>query len=109
MHPRPRAETSSVPSLRLFIAAPVVVRFGRCPDDRTNPRRSTIAARRETMPPMPATGKSAHGEAMLLEVGARSVRITSPERVYFSTRGETKLDLARYYVSVGQGIVRALR
>jgi DNA ligase D len=61
------------------------------------------------MPSMPATGKSAHGEAMLLEVGARSVRITSPDRVYFSTRGETKLDLARYYVSVGEGIVRALR
>jgi DNA ligase D len=29
--------------------------------------------------------------------------------VYFSTRGETKLDLARYYLAVGAGIVRALR
>ena len=29
--------------------------------------------------------------------------------MYFSARGETKLDLARYYVSVGEGIVRALR
>jgi DNA ligase D len=29
--------------------------------------------------------------------------------VYFSARGETKLDLARYYLSVGEGIVRALR
>jgi DNA ligase D len=28
--------------------------------------------------------------------------------VYFSERGETKLDLARYYLSVGDGIVRAL-
>jgi len=28
--------------------------------------------------------------------------------VYFATRGETKLDLARYYLSVGNGIVRAL-
>jgi DNA ligase D len=28
--------------------------------------------------------------------------------VYFPTRGETKLDLARYYLSVGEGIVRAL-
>jgi DNA ligase D len=37
------------------------------------------------------------------------VRISSPERVYFSARGETKLDLARYYLSVGDGIVRALR
>ncbi|MGA2925288.1 MAG: non-homologous end-joining DNA ligase [Solirubrobacteraceae bacterium] len=44
-----------------------------------------------------------------LDVGGRTVRISSPERVYFSARGETKLDLARYYISVGDGIVRALR
>jgi DNA ligase D len=43
-----------------------------------------------------------------LAVGDRTVRISSPNRVYFSARGETKLDLARYYVSVGDGIVRAL-
>jgi DNA ligase D len=43
-----------------------------------------------------------------LAVGERTVRITSPERVYFSVRGETKLDLANYYLSVGDGIVRAL-
>ncbi len=49
------------------------------------------------------------GEAAELEVGTRIVRISSPDRVYFSARGETKLDLARYYVSVGEGIVRALR
>jgi DNA ligase D len=44
-----------------------------------------------------------------LEVGERTVRITNPDRVYFPARGETKLDLARYYMSVGDGIVRALR
>src|ERR1700745_3241683 len=44
-----------------------------------------------------------------LEVGNRSVRITNPDRVYFPARRETKLDLARYYMSVGDGIVRALR
>jgi DNA ligase D len=44
-----------------------------------------------------------------LEVGERTVRITNPDRVYFPARGETKLDLARYYLSVGDGIVRALR
>ena len=37
------------------------------------------------------------------------VRISNPDRVYFGARGETKLDLARYYLSVGDGIVRALR
>ncbi len=44
-----------------------------------------------------------------LEVGGRTVRISNPDRVYFSARGETKLDLVRYYISVGDGIVRALR
>jgi DNA ligase D len=43
-----------------------------------------------------------------LEVGDRVVRITNPDRVYFSARGETKLDVARYYMAVGEGIVRAL-
>jgi DNA ligase D len=50
-----------------------------------------------------------HSEAVELAVGERTVRISSPDRVYFSARGETKLDLANYYVSVGEGIVRALR
>ena len=44
-----------------------------------------------------------------LEVGHRTVRITNPDRVYFPARGETKLDLAHYYLAVGEGIVRALR
>ncbi|ADB34301.1 DNA polymerase LigD, polymerase domain protein [Kribbella flavida DSM 17836] len=44
-----------------------------------------------------------------LEVGERTVRISNPDRVYFPARGETKLDLVKYYLSVGDGIVRALR
>jgi len=44
-----------------------------------------------------------------LEVGNRALRISNPDRVYFPARGETKLDLVRYYMSVGDGIVRALR
>src|SRR5215468_4705637 len=43
-----------------------------------------------------------------LEVGERVVRVSNPEKVYFPARGETKLDLVEYYVSVGDGIVRAL-
>jgi DNA ligase D len=43
-----------------------------------------------------------------VEVGDRLVRISNPARVYFPARGETKLDLVRYYLSVGDGIVRAL-
>jgi DNA ligase D len=47
--------------------------------------------------------------AVELEVGERTVRISNPDRVYFPARGETKLDLVKYYLSVGDGIVRALR
>ena len=48
-------------------------------------------------------------EPVELVVGDRTVRITHPERVYFPATGATKLDLAQYYLSVGDGIVRALR
>jgi DNA ligase D len=47
--------------------------------------------------------------AVELDVEGRSVRVSNPEKVLFPARKETKLDLVRYYVSVGDGIVRALR
>ncbi|EKA62548.1 DNA polymerase LigD, polymerase domain-containing protein [Janibacter hoylei PVAS-1] len=50
-----------------------------------------------------------HGDDVHLDVGGRDVRISSPDRVYFPERGETKLDLAHYYLAVGDGILRALR
>ena len=53
-------------------------------------------------------GSSSDG-AVELQVDDHAVRISHPERIYFSARGETKLDLARYYLSVADGIVRALR
>jgi DNA ligase D len=43
-----------------------------------------------------------------LEVGERIVKVTNPDKVFFRTRGETKLDLVRHYLTVGDGIVRAL-
>ncbi|HET7386353.1 MAG TPA: non-homologous end-joining DNA ligase [Nocardioidaceae bacterium] len=47
--------------------------------------------------------------AVEVEAGEYVVRVTNPDRVYFPARGETKLDLAHYYLSVGDGIVNALR
>ncbi|GAA1434043.1 non-homologous end-joining DNA ligase [Microlunatus lacustris] len=47
-------------------------------------------------------------ERIELEVEGRTVSISNPQRVYFSARGETKLDLAHYYLSVAPGIVKAL-
>lgn len=51
----------------------------------------------------------ASSPAVEVEVGDRDVRISNPDRVYFPARGETKLDLVNYYLSVGDGIVNALR
>jgi DNA ligase D len=55
---------------------------------------------------MAPAGKS---PAVEIEVGDRTVRLTNPDRVYFPVGARTKLDLANYYLSVGDGIVRALR
>jgi DNA primase len=52
---------------------------------------------------------AATGSAVELDVGGRTVRLSNPDRVYFPARGETKLDLAQYYIAVGEGVVRALR
>jgi DNA ligase D len=43
-----------------------------------------------------------------LDIEGRVVRISNPDRVYFPTRGETKMDLVEYYLAVGDGIVNAL-
>jgi DNA ligase D len=43
-----------------------------------------------------------------IQVGDRVVKVTNPDKVYFPARQETKLDLVNYYLSVGDGILRAL-
>jgi DNA ligase D len=48
-------------------------------------------------------------EAVEIEVGPHAVRISNPDRIYFPETGATKLDLVHYYLSVGDGIVNALR
>lgn len=48
------------------------------------------------------------GEEIVLDVAGREVAITSPDKVFFSERGETKLDLVRYYLAVGQPLMRAV-
>jgi DNA ligase D len=47
--------------------------------------------------------------AIEVAVGDRAVRVSNPDRVYFPEVGATKLDLVNYYLSVGAGIVNALR
>jgi DNA ligase D len=47
--------------------------------------------------------------AIEVDTGQHTVRVSNPDRVYFPELGLTKLDLVNYYLSVGDGIVRALR
>ena len=42
-----------------------------------------------------------------LEVAGRSITVTSPDKVFFSERGETKLDLVRYYLAVEEPFLDA--
>jgi len=42
----------------------------------------------------------------VLEVAGREITLTSPQKVFFSERGETKLDLVRYYLAVGEPLLR---
>jgi len=41
-------------------------------------------------------------------MGGRPVRITSPSKVFFPARGETKLDLVEYYLAVEPAFLRAV-
>ena len=52
---------------------------------------------------------AASSPATTVEVDGFEVRVSNPDRVYFPDLGLTKLDLVHYYLSVGDGIVRALR
>src|SRR3954462_6037239 len=51
-------------------------------------------------------------DALMLDAGGRELRVSSPERVIFPaterTPEITKLDVVRYYLAVGDGILRAL-
>ncbi|MDQ2825544.1 MAG: non-homologous end-joining DNA ligase [Actinomycetota bacterium] len=45
----------------------------------------------------------------MVEVSGREVSVSSPDKVFFKTRGETKLDLVRYYQAVEAPILAALQ
>src|SRR5436190_4121173 len=53
-------------------------------------------------------GEVAGNEAEVLELAGREVRITSPGKVLFAERGETKLDLVRYYAAVAEPLMRTM-
>ena len=50
----------------------------------------------------------ARDDAEILEVAGREVRFSSPDKVLFAERAETKRDLVDYYLSVGEPLLRTM-
>jgi DNA ligase D len=48
-------------------------------------------------------------DSITIDVDGTEVAITHPEKVFFPTRGETKLDLVRYYQAVAEPLMATLR
>ena len=48
-------------------------------------------------------------EHLELDAGGRTVAISNPGKVMFPEQGETKADLARYYLAVGEPLMRTVR
>jgi len=52
---------------------------------------------------------AADKEHVVLDVGGRELRVSSPSKLFFPERGLTKLDLVNYYLECEQAVVRHLR
>lgn len=50
----------------------------------------------------------AASEHIEIEVAGRTVRLSSPSKVMFPERGETKLDLVNFYLSIGEHFMNAV-
>lgn len=47
--------------------------------------------------------------SLSLEVDGTEVAVTHPDKVFFPKRGETKLDLIRYYQSIAEPLMATIR
>jgi DNA ligase D len=48
-------------------------------------------------------------EATVIDARGTEVSVTHPDKVFFSARGETKLDLVRYYLAVADPLLETIR
>jgi DNA ligase D len=53
-----------------------------------------------------ASAKKSTG--VTIDLGGREVAVSSPDKVFFAERGETKLDLVRYYEAVGAPLLASM-
>ncbi len=51
---------------------------------------------------------AAKSESVVLELAGHEVTVTSPDKVFFTKRGETKLDLVNYYISVAEPLLESM-
>ncbi len=51
---------------------------------------------------------AAGANSIEIDVAGKTVAVSNPDKVFFSVRGETKLDLVRYYLAVGEGALRGV-
>ena len=47
-------------------------------------------------------------DAEPVEVAGRTLEITHPDKVFFPARGDTKLDLVRFYIRIGDAVMSAM-
>jgi DNA ligase D len=57
---------------------------------------------------MAAARSSAGPPPIVVEAAGREVPVSNPDKVFFTARGETKLDLVRYYLAIEEPLMRAL-
>jgi DNA primase len=48
---------------------------------------------------------AASSESVMITVAGRELTITSPDKVYFTDRGDTKLDLVNFYIAIGEPLM----
>lgn len=48
-------------------------------------------------------------DEVVLRIADRDIAITHPDKVFFPTRCDTKLDLVHFYVTIGEPLMRAMR
>src|SRR5205807_3115272 len=59
---------------------------------------------------LPVTPVPKEPEAAVLALEGREVRVTHPDKLYFSRQARlTKLDLVRYFLSIGPGALTGIR
>src|ERR1700751_1249997 len=90
-------------------------RAARARRSRPRPRPATTEGSfRRCRPSPPGARYGRYGarvppaESVDLEIAGRTVRITSPGKVFFPERGETKLDLVRYYEAVREPLMAVM-